>query len=206
MVQARARRYLETMSEDAAPDPALSRLSAALGTLPTRGLPPVEKWNPPYCGEIDIRIAADGTWHHNGSPIRRDKLVRLFSTILRREEDGRIVLVTPVESVGITVEDAPFLAVEMAVEGEGAGRSLAFRTNVDDLVRVDADHALRFEQDSEGGLKPYLHVRRGLWALVTRALTYDLVDLAEERVIDGRAWLGIEAGGAFHRIAPADQA
>ncbi len=110
------------------------------------------------------------------------------------------------ESVGIVVEDAPFLAVEMAVEGEGPDRSIAFRTNVDDLVRLDADHALRFEQDSEGGLKPYLHVRRGLWALVTRALTYDLVDLAEEREIDGQAWLGIAAGGAFHRIAPADQA
>lgn len=206
MVQAPGRRYLDPMSEDGVPDPALSRLSAALGSLPKRGLPPVEKWNPPYCGEIDIRIAADGTWHHNGSPIRRDKLVRLFSTILRREQDGRIVLVTPVERVGITVEDAPFLAVEMAVEGEGAGRSIAFRTNVDDLVRIDAEHPLRFEQDPDGGLKPYVHVRHGLQALVTRALTYDLVDLAEEREIDGRTWLGIEAGGTFHRIALADQA
>lgn len=194
------------MSEDAATDPALSRLSEALGSLPKRGLPPVEKWNPPYCGEIDIRIAADGTWHHNGTPIRREKLVRLFSTILRREPDGRTVLVTPVESVGITVEDAPFLAVEMAVEGEGEARSIAFRTNVDDLVKVDAEHALSFEQDSEGGLKPYLHVRGGLRALVTRALTYDLVDLAEEREIDGQTWLGVAAGGAFHRIAPATDA
>lgn len=206
MAEGEGRRYLTGMSEDAAPDPALSRLSAALGSLPKRGLPPVDKWNPPYCGEIDIRIAADGTWHHNGSPIRRDKLVRLFSTILRREADGRTVLVTPVECVGITVDDAPFLAVEMAVEGEGPQRSIAFRTNVDDLVRIDAEHVLRFEQDSEGGLKPYLHVRHNLWALVTRALTYDLVDLAEEREIDGQVWLGIEAGGLFHRIAPADQA
>jgi len=192
------------MSEDT--DPALSRLSAALGDLPKRGLPPVERWNPPYCGEIDMRIAADGTWYHNGSPIRRDKLVRLFSTILRKEPDGRITLVTPVESVGITVEDAPFLAVEMAVEGEGEGRSIAFRTNVDDLVQVDAAHGLRFEQDSEGGLKPYLHVRRDLWALVTRALTFDLVDLAEECIIDGVPWLGVMAGGTFHRIAPAAEA
>lgn len=192
------------MSEDS--DPALSRLSAALGDLPKRGLPPVERWNPPYCGEIDIRIAADGTWFHNGTPIRREKLVRLFSTILRREPDGRTVLVTPVESVGITVEDAPFLAVEMAVEGEGPGRSIAFRTNVDDLVQVDGEHGLRFEQESDGALKPYLHVRRGLWALVTRALTFDLVDLAEERDLDGQAWLGIDAGGTFHRIAPAAEA
>ena len=184
-------------------DPTLSRLSAALGDLPKRGLPPVERWNPPYCGEIDIRIAADGTWHHNGSPIRRDKLVKLFSTILRREPDGRIVLVTPVESVGITVEDAAFIAVEMAVDGSGEARRIAFRTNVDDLVSVDADHALRFEEGLDGALKPYLHVRGGLWALITRALTYDLVDLAEDRMIDGQAWLGLWAGGVFHRIAPA---
>ncbi|MEE7441463.1 hypothetical protein MFUR16E_03565 [Methylobacterium fujisawaense] len=190
------------MSEDPAPDPTLSRLSAALGDLPKRGLPPVERWDPPYCGAIDIRIAADGTWFHNGSPIRRDKLVKLFATILRREPDGRTVLVTPVESVGITVDDAAFVAVEMAVDGSGADRRVSFRTNVDDLVSVDADHALRFEEAPDGALKPYLHVRRGLWALVTRALTYDLVDLAEERLVDGKPWLGLWAGGAFHTIAP----
>ncbi|MEH3064203.1 MAG: DUF1285 domain-containing protein [Methylobacterium radiotolerans] len=190
------------MTEDPAPDPTLSRLSAALGDLPKRGLPPVERWDPPYCGAIDIRIAADGTWFHNGSPIRRDKLVKLFATILRREPDGRTVLVTPVESVGITVDDAAFVAVEMAVDGSGADRRVSFRTNVDDLVSVDADHALRFEEAPDGALKPYLHVRRGLWALVTRALTYDLVDLAEERLVDGKPWLGLWAGGAFHSIAP----
>lgn len=190
------------MSEDPAPDPTLSRLSAALGDLPKRGLPPVERWDPPYCGAIDIRIAADGTWFHNGSPIRRDKLVKLFATILRREPDGRTVLVTPVESVGITVDDAAFVAVEMALDGSGADRRVSFRTNVDDLVSVDADHALRFEEAPDGALKPYLHVRRGLWALVTRALTYDLVDLAEERLVDGKPWLGLWAGGAFHSIAP----
>ncbi|XYD08294.1 DUF1285 domain-containing protein [Methylobacterium sp. NMS12] len=190
------------MSEDAAPDPTLNRLSAALGDLPKRGLPPVERWDPPYCGAIDIRIAADGTWFHNGSPIRREKLVKLFATILRREPDGRTVLVTPVESVGITVDDAAFVAVEMAVDGSGADRRVSFRTNVDDLVSVDAEHALRFEEAPDGALKPYLHVRRGLWALVTRALTYDLVDLAEERLVDGKPWLGLWAGGAFHTIAP----
>ncbi|WCS25864.1 DUF1285 domain-containing protein [Methylobacterium sp. NMS14P] len=190
------------MSEDAAPDPTLNRLSAALGDLPKRGLPPVERWDPPYCGAIDIRIAADGTWFHNGSPIRREKLVKLFATILRREPDGRTVLVTPVESVGITVDDAAFVAVEMAVDGSGVDRRVSFRTNVDDLVSVDAEHALRFEEAPDGALKPYLHVRRGLWALVTRALTYDLVDLAEERVVDGKPWLGLWAGGAFHTIAP----
>lgn len=190
------------MSEDPA-DPTLNRLSAALGDLPTRGPPPVERWNPPYCGAIDMRIAADGTWYHNGTPIRRPKLVRLFSSILRREPDGRIVLVTPVECVGITVEDAPFAAVEMAVDGSGQERRISFRTNVDDLVPVDADHTLRFEEAEDGALKPYLHVRRGLWALVSRALTYDLVDLAEEGTLDGEPWLGLWAGGLFHPIAPA---
>ena len=195
------------MSEDDAPtDPTLSRLSAALGASPARGLPPVERWNPPYCGEIDIRISVDGTWHHDGAPIRREKLVRLFSTILRREPDGRTVLVTPVESVGITVEDAAFVAVEMAVDGAGEGRRISFRTNVDDLVSVDAEHALRFEEGEGGALKPYLHVRRGLWALVTRALTYDLVEMAEERDVDGAPWLGVFAGGHFHAIAPAQAA
>jgi hypothetical protein len=190
------------MSEDSA-DPTLNRLSAALGDLPTRGPPPVERWNPAYCGAIDMRIAADGTWYHNGTPIRRPKLVRLFSTILRREPDGRIVLVTPVECVGITVEDAPFAAVEMAVDGAGQDRRISFRTNVDDLVPVDAEHTLRFEEAADGALKPYLHVRRGLWALVSRALTYDLVDLAEEGCLDGERWLGLWAGGLFHPIAPA---
>jgi hypothetical protein len=185
-------------------DPTLARLSAALGDAPRRGPPPVEAWNPPYCGPIDMRIAADGTWFHDGAPIRRPALVKLFASILRREPDGRFVLVTPVESVGIAVEDAPFVAVEMAVEGEGASRRIAFRTNVDDLVPLDAEHGLRFEKDGSGGLRPYIHVRRGLWALCTRALTYDLVDLAETRTIDGAAWLGIEAGGRFHPLAPAD--
>lgn len=195
----------EQAMSDQPDDPTLTRLSAALGDLPKRGPPPVERWNPPYCGEIDMRIAADGTWFHNGGPIRRDKLVKLFASILRREPDGRTVLVTPVESVGIAVDDAAFQAVEMAVDGTGEGRRISFRTNVDDLVSVDAEHALRFESDEEG-LRPYLHVRRGLWARVSRALTYDLVEMAEEREVEGARWLGLHAGGLFHHIAPADAA
>ncbi len=190
------------MSETAN-DPTLSRLSAALDSLPPRGLPPVERWNPPHCGRIDMRIAADGTWYHEGTPIRRPALVKLFASILRREPDGEIVLVTPVERVGITVEDAPFVAVEMAVEGEGESRRIGFRTNVDDLVSVDDDHPLRFEQGADGGLRPYLHVRRDLWALVSRSLTYDLVGMGEERMIDGQSWFGLAAAGRFFRIAPA---
>lgn len=194
------------MSADPATDPTLSRLGAALAELPKRGPPPVDQWNPPDCGAIDMRIAADGTWFHDGTPIRRQTLVRLFASILRREPDGSTVLVTPVEKLGIAVEDAAFVAVEMAVDGEGDARRISFRTNVDDLVPVDAEHTLRFEQGEAGALKPYLHVRRGLWALVTRALTYDLVALGEEREIDGAPWFGIAAGGRFHRIAPAEAA
>jgi uncharacterized protein len=177
---------------------ALSRLLAAAGKQ--KGKPPVEKWNPPYCGEIGMRIAADGTWFYQGSPIGRHALVKLFSTILRRDPDGH-VLVTPVERVGIEVEDAPFLAVEMAVEGKGRERLLTFRTNVDDVVIVGPDNPLRFERDGQGGVKPYLLVRGDLWALVTRPLMFDLIEMGEERVVEGRTVYGLEAGGMLHVIA-----
>ncbi|MGO4571380.1 DUF1285 domain-containing protein [Microvirga sp. 2TAF3] len=182
---------------------ALSRLAEALGADGTRkGLPPVERWNPAYCGEIDMRIAADGSWHYMGTLINRPALVRLFSTVLRKDPE-RYVLVTPVERVGIVVDDAPFLAVEMAVEGDEEERQIAFRTNVDDLVQVGPDHPLRFEQDAGGGVKPYVKVRGDLWALVTRSLAFDLIDLGEERVLDNEALYGVRAGGAFFPIAPA---
>jgi uncharacterized protein len=155
---------------------------------------PVDRWNPPYCGEIDMRIAADGTWFYRGTPIGREALVRLFASILRREPDGRYVLVTPVERVGITVEDAAFRAVEVAVEGAGSDRTLTFRINVGDIVAAGPEHQLRFEAETgTGGLKPYLHVRGGLEALVTRSLSLDLVALGDERA--GAA--GIWSGGAF---------
>ena len=147
-----------------------------------------------------MRIAADGTWHYMGTPINRPALVKLFSTVLRKDPE-RYVLVTPVERVGIIVEDAPFLAVEMAVEGEGEGRQMAFRTNVDDLVQVGPTHPLRFDQDSHGGIKPYVKVRGELWALVTRALALDLIALGEEKEVEGAATFGVTAGGMFFHIA-----
>ncbi|MBM6578799.1 DUF1285 domain-containing protein [Microvirga sp. BT689] len=183
------------------PGSALARLTEALGPEARRkGLPPVERWNPAYCGEIDMRIAADGTWHYMGSPINRPALVKLFATVLRKDPE-RYVLVTPVERVGIMVEDAPFLAVEMAVDGEGKGRQIAFRTNVDDLVQVGPEHSLRFDQDAHGGIKPYVRVRGELWALVTRALALDLIALGEEKDVEGAAAFGITAGGMFFHIA-----
>lgn len=176
-------------------------LESLAETLPreSRGAPPVHLWNPPFCGDIDMRIAADGTWFYLGTPIGRPALVRLFASVLKREGE-RYFLVTPVEKVGITVEDAPFLAVEMRQE---AG-VLNFRTNVDDWVACGEDHALRFEPSAAGGLTPYLHVRRELWAKVTRALFYDLVALGEEREVDGRRMFGVASGGAFFSMAQAD--
>jgi hypothetical protein len=142
-------------------------------------LPPVESWNPPYCGDIGMRIRHDGVWFYQGSPIGRKPLVKLFSRVLRKDEDGRHYLVTPVEKVDVAVDDAPFLAVEMEVTGADTNQILTFRTNVDDVVRCGPQHRLRFvEEMPGGGLKPYLLVRGRLEALVTRALYYDLVELA----------------------------
>lgn len=172
--------------------PGLASLVAEAGQ--TAKARPVERWNPAYCGEIDMRIAADGSWHYRGGAIGREALVRLFASILKREPDGRHVLVTPVEKVGIIVDDAPFLAVEVASEGEGAARQLTFRTNVGDIVAAGPEHPLRFETEAETeGLKPYLDVRHGLVALATRPLALELVAMAEEK--DGVA--GLWSGGAF---------
>jgi hypothetical protein len=170
-----------------------------------KSLPPVHLWNPPFCGDLDMRIAADGTWFYLKTPIGRAALVKLFASVLKREGD-KYFLVTPVEKCGIVVDDAPFLAVEMKVESGGAGRVLHFRTNVDDWVACGAGHALRFEPEpGTGGLKPYLHVRRELWAKVTRALFYDLVELGEEREVAGELMFGVQSGGEFFAMAPADQ-
>jgi hypothetical protein len=140
-------------------------------------LPPVERWNPTHCGDSEMRIARDGTWFHQGSPIGRQAMVRLFSTILRREPDGGYVLVTPVEKLDIAVEDAPFQAVEVKIEGEGQDVTLIFRLNTGDLVTAGGDHPLRFES-TEDGPRPYLHVRGGLEALIARPVYYELATLA----------------------------
>lgn len=165
------------------------------------GLPPVERWNPPFCGNIDMRIASDGTWYYQKTPIGRPALVKLFASVLKKEEDGYF-LVTPVEKVGIEVEDVPFLAVEMSTAKDG-GQTLTFRTNVDDIVAAGPGHELRFETEASGGLRPYLHVRRDLWAKVTRALFYDLVELGDERDVDGRRMFGVASAGEFFAMAEA---
>jgi hypothetical protein len=188
---------------------ALDSITGAAQSFASKGPAPVHLWNPPYCGEIDMRIAADGTWFYQKTPIGRPALVKLFASVLKREGD-RYFLVTPVEKCGIVVEDAPFLAVEMRKEPApsdqpGGGATLHFRTNVDDWVACGGDHPLRFDPEpGTGGLKPYLHVRRGLWAKVTRALFYDLVDIGAEQFVDGRRMFGVASGDAFFAMAPAD--
>ena len=164
-----------------------------------RKLPPVESWNPAHCGHSAMRIARDGTWFHEGSPIGRPAMVRLFSTILRREPDGGYALVTPVERLTIEVEDAPFLAVELKSEGEGRDQSLAFRLNTGDLVVAGQDHPLRSES-REDGPHPYIQVRRGLDALVARPVYYELANLA---LSEGANPPGLWSGGMFFPLDPA---
>jgi hypothetical protein len=177
----------------------LESLAARIGT---GRHPPTEKWNPPFCGDLDIRIATDGTWFYLGTPIGRPALVKLFASVLKREDDKHF-LVTPVEKVGIRVDDAPFLAVELEIENRGPRQNLIFRTNVDDVVRCDSEHRLRFEpEEGTGGIKPYLHVRRNLWAKVTRALFFDLVAISEVREQGGARMFGICSAGEFFPIAP----
>ena len=176
---------------------ALLRAASEAGNSGTR---PVEKWNPPYCGDIGMAIRRDGTWLYQGSPVGRIALVKLFASILRKDEDGRTYLVTPAEKVDVAVEDAPFLAVEMAVEGEGRDQRLTFRTNLDDVVTVDAEHPLRFETSApDGGLKPYVLVRGRLEALATRAVYAELVDLAGSRE-EASDELGVWSGGIWWRM------
>lgn len=170
------------------------------------GLPPVERWNPLYCGDIDMEIRADGTWFYMGTPIGRPALVRLFSTVLRGDADGKTYLVTPVEKIGIRVVDAPFLAVEMTVSDEEAGQVLTFRTNVGDVVRAGPANPLRFVITGKTDqLKPYLLVRGRLEALVNRAVTYDLLALGEEIEVDGKPMYAIRSGGAVFPVMPMDR-
>jgi uncharacterized protein len=183
----------------------LQVIADTVKTVSGKGPAPVHMWNPPFCGDLDMRIAVDGTWFYQGTPIGRPALVRLFASILKREGE-KYFLVTPVEKCGIVVEDAPFLAVELQVEGGGAGRQLCFRTNMDDWVACGPDHPLRFETEAAtGGLKPYVHVRAGLWAKVTRAVWYDLVELGEEREVGGTEMFGVASGGEFYAMAPASE-
>ncbi len=166
-----------------------------------KGKPPVHLWNPDFCGDLDMRIASDGTWFYLGSPIGREALVRLFASVLRKDDDGKTYLVTPVEKIGITVDDAHFQAVEMAKKPSDQGELLTFRTNVGDLVSVDRDHPFRFElEEGTAGLKAYINVRGNLEARLTRALMYDLVAIAEEGEGEYEGQFGVISSGIFFPI------
>ena len=174
---------------------------AAEQKLGKGGLPPVHLWNPPFCGDLDMRIARDGTWFYEGSPINRFQLVKLFSSILRREE-GKYYLVTPVEKVGITVEDAPFVAVEFEVSGEGEAQELYFTTHVGDQVLAGAEHPIRVERQAESGEpSPYVMVRNDLEALIDRKSFYRLVELGCHH----EGWFGLWSGGVFFPMIPSDE-
>jgi hypothetical protein len=177
------------------------RYAAQLAGDPKRSLPPVEKWSPPYCGELNLVIRRDGLWVHEGTPIGRAPLVRLFSTVLRREGD-RYFLVTPVEKLGIEVEDAPFLAVAMRREQGADGARLVFTTNVGDEAAAGPGHAIEMRPSGEG-LAPYIHIRAGLDARIARAVWYDLVALGETRDIKGDALFGVASGQSFFPLARA---
>lgn len=179
--------------------PGLDGVIAAAQAAPKkRGLPPVHLWNPEHCGEIDIRIRKDGVWFHEGTPIGREALVRLFSTVLRRDPDG-FHLVTPVEKMKIQVEDAPFIATRVDREGP----ALKFVTNVGDEVEAGPDNAIRVEVGEDGEPRPYLHVRRGLDALIARPVFYELVEMAQERETPEGPTLGVESNGAWFPVGPA---
>ena len=174
-------------------------IAAAKAQAPGRGLPPVHLWNPAHCGEIDIVIRKDGLWFHEGSPIGREALVRLFSTVLRKDPDG-FHLVTPVEKMKITVEDAPFIATRVDREGQ----ALKFLTNVGDEVEAGPENEIRIEMDAATGEpRPYLHVRRGLDALIARPVFYELVEMARERETPEGPRLGVESNGAWFPVGPA---
>ena len=169
-------------------------LADAARLLAEKKLPPVDRWQPANCGDSHMRIAADGTWFHEGRPIPRPAMVRLFSTILRREPDGRHVLVTPVEKLDIEVEDAPFVAIEATSEGAGRGRRIGFRLNTDDDVIAGAQNPLRIETAPDGTPRPYVQVRNGLEALIVRAVFYELAELA---LAEGGDEVGLWSDGAF---------
>ncbi len=186
-----------------APAPDVLRGLAEVQAEAARGrkLPPVERWNPPFCGDLDIRIGVDGTWFYLGSPIGRPGLVRLFASILRRDEDGKYYLVTPVERVGIRVDDAPFTAVRVDCRGEREARTLEFTTNVGDIVIAGPDHPVRVETNPRDlAPRPYIRVRGRLEALISRAVFYELVALAETRPTPKGDILGVSSHGAFFSL------
>ncbi|PSK84894.1 hypothetical protein CLV79_10861 [Limimaricola soesokkakensis] len=188
-----------TKNSETTEAPSAENLASAASRAGARGPAPVHLWDPPYCGDLDMRIARDGTWFHEGTPIGRERMVKLFASILKREGD-RHYLVTPVEKVGITVDDAPFVAVDVAREGEG----LRFTTNLDETAVAGPEHPIRVARDPETGEPaPYIEIRSGLEALIDRKSFYRLVELGETAPHEGEDWFGVRSNGMFFPIIPA---
>ncbi|MEM1314962.1 MAG: DUF1285 domain-containing protein [Pseudomonadota bacterium] len=182
--------------------PNAENLAGAIKKAAKTGPPPVHLWNPPFCGDLDMRIARDGTWWYLGTPIGRPALVKLFASVIRKDGDDYF-LVTPVEKVGITVDDAPFVAVDFRVEGDGGAQRLVFTTNVEDEAEAGPDHPIRVARDPDTGEpSPYIHIRADLEALIDRKSFYRLVDLGEHQDADGASWFGLRSGGVFFPILP----
>ena len=192
-------------TDENAVKPTADTIAAAAKAASKKGPPPVHLWNPEFCGDLDMRIARDGTWFYLGTPIGRKPLVKLFSSIIRKDGDDYF-LVTPVEKVGITVDDAPFVAIDFEVEGSGQEQSLTFLTNVDDVATAGADHPIRVVRDAESGEpSPYVLIRRNLEALIDRKSFYRLVDLGVHEEHEGDRWFGIWSGGQFFPIIPSKE-
>ncbi len=182
--------------------PSAENLAAAATAAARRGPPPVHLWNPPFCGDLDMEIRRDGTWFYLGTPIGRHALVKLFASIIRKDGE-EYFLVTPVEKVGIRVVDAPFVAVDAEMEGEGRAQRITFTTNVEDVVSAGSDHPIRVIRDPETGEpSPYILVRRNLEALIDRKTFYRLVDLGCHEEHEGKRWFGLWSGGRFFPVIP----
>ncbi len=192
----------KAMSTQKAVTPSAEGIAAAAKSAKGRGLPPVHLWNPEFCGDLDMRIARDGTWFYLGTPIGRPELVRLFSTILRKDDD-KFFLITPVEKVGITVDDAPFVAVDFEMTGTGRDQELSFTTNVGDTTSAGPEKPIRVERDPvTGEPSPYVLVRDRLEALIDRKSFYRLVEIGSTEPHDGEDWFGLWSGGSFFPIIP----
>lgn len=196
----------KSMSAQNIVKPSVENITASAQTaLRTGNMPPVHLWNPPFCGDLDMRIARDGTWFYQGTPIGRPSLVRLFSKILKREND-KYFLVTPVEKVGITVDDAPFVAIDFEVRIAGINQNLIFTSNVGDRIAAGRDHPIRVTRDKETGEpSPYVMVRAGLEALIDRKSFYRLVDIGIHADHGGISWFGVRSGGVFFPIIPSHE-
>ena len=182
--------------------PSADSIAQSATAASKKGPPPVHLWNPPFCGDLDMRIARDGTWFYLGTPIGRKPLVKLFSSIIRKDDD-KYFLVTPVEKVGITVDDAPFVAIDLDVENPGPDQKLTFLTQVDDEATAGPDNPIRVVRDPETGEpSPYILIRTNLEALIDRKSFYRMVDLGTHEDVDGESWFGIRSGGQFFPVIP----